>query len=242
MKRTPTSVRPSHPSRQARRGVARAFTLIELLIVITIIGLLVSILLPAYSQINLMAKGMATQTFVEALNGGAVMYKKAHGIYPGQDVATFADLASGGASGQLTGSKLLAMRLFGLRTDGRPLANATVYASHKEDALFDFGQATDSIIDTFSGTEMPLLYYPARAAQNPQYIFQDNSFYFEYDGGNLRSGLTTTQCEDAFESYVKSDANGPNRGRPYRDGEFLIIGAGKDRAYFTADDNRNFVR
>ena len=70
----------------SRLGTRKAFTLIELLIVIAIIGLLMSILVPALSGARRIAKSTVCATRLRTLGQGLVLYANAHNddLVPGR--------------------------------------------------------------------------------------------------------------------------------------------------------------
>ncbi len=62
--------------------IKKAFTLVELLIVVAIIGILAGMLMPALSLVkNNVAKGQ-TETFLNALSNGLEIYNKEYGYFP----------------------------------------------------------------------------------------------------------------------------------------------------------------
>ena len=67
----------SHPRRR------RAFTLVELIVVIGIIALLVSILIPTVSAIRRAASGVTTSSYLTNLAAAAEAYRTEFGAYPG---------------------------------------------------------------------------------------------------------------------------------------------------------------
>lgn len=63
----------THPSSVSRKR--SAFTLVEIMVVIGIIGVLIAIALPAYSRVKLTAQRAATQATIEALRNGLENYR-----------------------------------------------------------------------------------------------------------------------------------------------------------------------
>ncbi len=110
----------------------RAFTLVELLVVISIIGLLIAVLVPAISAVRDSAKVVATTSQFGALDQGLEMYRGEQnlgGAYPpsaGDSTADpFAIADPGGTSGNtlntpISGASLLAHALLGADRLGPP--------------------------------------------------------------------------------------------------------------------------
>ena len=85
----------------------RAFTLMELLVVVFIIALLISILLPTVKVIIDNATAAKTRAWVASLAAGCETYKNQYGFYPGQDPYWSAQLGLGA----YTGSQVLCITL-----------------------------------------------------------------------------------------------------------------------------------
>jgi len=86
-----------------RRGRRDGFTLLELLTVILIIGLLVSILMPAINAVISTSYEMLTVARIKELKSGATQYRDDFSFYPGQKHPE--QLA--GSSGNYTGTQVL---------------------------------------------------------------------------------------------------------------------------------------
>jgi prepilin-type N-terminal cleavage/methylation domain-containing protein len=69
--------------RKRRARERTAFTLVELLVVITIIALLLGILLPALSAVRSRAKNVAARSFLKSLSTASVTYQADFSAYPG---------------------------------------------------------------------------------------------------------------------------------------------------------------
>lgn len=63
----------------------KAFSLIEMLVVIIIIGMLLSILLPAYLQSRESAKKRRRESEIEMLKGALISYRSEYGRWPCDD-------------------------------------------------------------------------------------------------------------------------------------------------------------
>ncbi|MCB9865343.1 MAG: prepilin-type N-terminal cleavage/methylation domain-containing protein [Phycisphaerales bacterium] len=73
---------------------SRAFTLVELLVVISIIALLIAILIPSLSKARKQAKKVICQTNMRSLSQGAFTYTVEWGVYP-PSISNFADSTNG---------------------------------------------------------------------------------------------------------------------------------------------------
>jgi len=230
------------PNSTAQFLPCKAFTLVELIVVITIITLLISILLPALSKANKLAACSRTRARVSELAAGCEAYHTDNGYYPGQQYHS--ELMGDG--GSFTGSQWLAKALFTNPSTTPSFPQARYAPLRVGDDLFDYQDGGNTYPNTISdrddstGTPMPILYYPARLGVSGlgQYKVGDNSVYKNSDGSDVNWGGNGTG-QSAFEQYIKDRRFGGDASTtPYRPQQFLMIAAGMDRKYGTKDDIR----
>ena len=107
-----------------RRQFGRGFTLIELLVVVAIIGLLVSILLPALGKAKDQAKVAKTRATMKAIGDSLEMFKgdveeECKGLnYPPSNVSDDPTAQGADEDGQMFGAQWLVRYLMGKRLDG----------------------------------------------------------------------------------------------------------------------------
>ena len=211
------------PSGGVRRGAA--FTLVELIVVLLIIGLLMAVIVPATNYAIVRALAAQAQTQVESLANAAEAYELEKGHYPAQ--LNTADLST------YTGSQMLAACVFDYPyTDiGGTPSPTSEYCPYDEDESLDTLENEEhTLTDGFWITPMAICYYvswPGEAPAN-QFKESDNN---EYTDGYKAAGAD-------FATFITN----PNYGLPYNDEEFLLISAGADREFFSDDDITNFEK
>lgn len=101
-------------NRPQRRDHRRAFTLVELLVVIGIIGILIAILVPVISKVRISAQTAATQNMLVQIGAAIENYHHDFGAYPGATPDMFMGKAppQGMLTG-LTGPESLVLALLG---------------------------------------------------------------------------------------------------------------------------------
>ena len=97
---------------RARRTLSagRAFSLIELLTVVTIIAILISILVPSLNRARISAKRTASMALLHTLETGIEMFREATDKYPS---STFGPYYGDASQGNLYGAQKLARALMG---------------------------------------------------------------------------------------------------------------------------------
>ncbi len=231
------------PRPAARPGGRDGFTLAELLVVMLIMGLLMGILFPILGVVRQKMQAARSNVRKETIAQGIVTYKMVHrDRYPGQSDPQYWEVASY----NYTGSQVLAAHLYGYydETDtwkalgktgpywkieeDNPEPASVGYSPYEAGMLMDIGSDKNFLSDFFSSPK-PFAYYPsAPGVGRLQFVFEMNDSF---------TGSTST----ALKTNITDDRYGTSSDTPFNDGEFLLIGAGPDRRYFTPDDIHNWT-
>lgn len=245
------------------RNPQRAFSLIELLVVITILGLLISILLPSLSKAKLVARAADTRSRIQNLSAACQLYKQDTGYYPGQ---RYPDQLT-----TYTGSQVLAASLLGYTyselTSTNPIAEKASYVA-MQSGLIDrfYNQANSkweskftkrpaSILDGFPEADA-ILYYPsvigATGSVTTAYAFSHNDEPSYFHKGEVVGEFQKLIADTKF-GFLNGSAFGTNdwpiksdgaftasKYRAVNSDTFILIGAGVDRKFFTDDDVKNW--
>jgi prepilin-type N-terminal cleavage/methylation domain-containing protein len=228
------------PAASARQGSSgsrtiaihrAAFTLVELLLVIGIIGLLTAISVPVVMQSLAKARNAAIKAEIDMLHMAIMNYKAEYGSFPpcfdaapnqgspaGQHIkrlfprsnilAEFTTLQNGGLLQPLTPNNSLTTWLSGYTTDPRrPLTGGP------RQPLYDFDKSRVT-----GGA-----YHPAGKPESP-YVYLNASQYGKTPG---------------YTAYT-AELNPLDGNMPFNLDTFQILCAGRDGVYNTDDDLSNF--
>ena len=249
----------SRPPGAARR----AFTLVELLVVVAVIALLAAILVPTVSMAIRQAEGARSSARLKVIGNAAEAYHMQTGYYPGQDNPN--DLWTGSGTNKYAGSQLLARCLFydPAKTEfpsplyaavggGDIVAFSNTTAGYVPEVSFSTtagNKLIGSISDIFS-RPLPFLYYPARLGKSATIgsspwtdcalVYNDNKPLVEMTDvfNAYKKKKPTATLADMPAAFYGSkgvvDVKVPANVR--RPDSFVLIGAGIDRCYFTDDD------
>ena len=113
-----------HSAHLSRVRPGGAFTLIELLTVVAVIGILAAILIPTVSSAQVSAKKAKTRAQFSQWAAGFEQFRQEYGTYPQLFPNAAQKLVNQGATTQATGNHLFHDVLAGVRRDGSPLAGA----------------------------------------------------------------------------------------------------------------------
>jgi len=276
-------MRPT-PRQSAAIGSTRAFTLVEMLVVMFIIVTLVMLLMPTVNAARNMAKETSTRALIHTLENGLALFKSETRLgrqYPPSYWPAHKGSPYSGSMSSAYGAQTLVWALAGpeLRgTAGFMTDNiGDLYASDPPPTLYgpfiDISKAriekpTALNLDPMT-TEAPVfmddfggavLYFKARIGASPTEIYDigDNYAFLEKDAAGQAHPLlwnepgnwwTETSTDppsggSGFLGYIEdlrvAKMSSGARHAPHNPDSFLLISAGRDQLYGTADDIANF--
>ncbi|MDB6092502.1 MAG: hypothetical protein JWM32_64 [Verrucomicrobia bacterium] len=136
-----------------RRGLRAAFTLVELLTVMSIIGILVAILIPTTSAVRVSARRARTKVQFSQWALAMELFRQEYGFFPAIDAGT----------GKVD-SKLFSAALTGRLLDGSVPADAASFAGNAKGAAFysiaegELDETRRLIVDAFGNSDIAVLY------------------------------------------------------------------------------------
>ena len=225
----------------------KAFTIVELLVVVAIIALLVGIMVPAVRGALDRAKDLAVKTQLASISTGLELFKSDAGDYPES-----LDTVAGKPGAQLLCDALLGVDLKGPFVNGQ---QKNPYIKQEGIDFFPYGPDLSNQTYVMQGKwGHAILYY--RAAPGAMLATDAiDQIYDADDNANsipAFSGLTDDPLADAtgtyksFYSYITNVQIGNpadlNAAAPFNAESFILISAGKDGIYGNEDDIANFDR
>ncbi len=198
------------------------FTLIEILVVITIIGLLIAVSGGAYMKYTETAYSAKTRAFITELEGYADAYNDIKGDYPPSSLNSLNLVTTGDDSNE--GIEAFVQAIYAADYSGhRPDSTSDLINTDEDDAdkkrtVFGF----PALLEFQDSWGNPLIYI--------QHTDYDKSFTYFIDGPY---GLDTIEV-----SALKN----PRTGTYYRFESCQIISLGPDGIFNTDDDECNFDR
>ncbi len=211
----------------------RAFTLLELLIVIAILALLAGIIVPSLMKVRQAGSRVTIEARIAMLSRAAQQYKQLNQYYPGQRYLR--DGYNGGVSWVKTGSQMLALSIFSPEDDASEFPADSRYCSQFEkELLFTFengGTQYQNTLADSSNETAPICYYPCDPRSRDQSAQKQYSKAFDWN--KAYTGSTAAE----FYAFITDGGDGSDT--PRRSNEFLLIAPGPDGEFFTSDDIHN---
>ena len=215
-------------------------TLVELLIVISIIIMLVSILMPSFNEVRRSIYATKSKARIAELATGIAAFQKEYNYYPGQD--NWGDFAKGD---NVSGSSALADALFP-EDEEDSTKRIAKYAPLNDDDLQEIDKVDDAIWDRFHPEDiMAIVYYPAQPGATDLGQFKEHHNNTHTDKHLDNEGWQYPDEDngpgDPFQKHIKDRRFKDDKSEtPYNAGEFILIAPGKDRKYGTNFDCNNF--
>jgi prepilin-type N-terminal cleavage/methylation domain-containing protein len=240
------------PNSSRPLSAPRAFTLVELLVVIGIIGLLAALLTPVVMRSLASARNAAIKAEIDMLHMALMNYQSEYGVLPPCRDTSFANnlYGPGGQAAkhlrrlfprcstpeiqlnqvtsppvQITPLNAMVAWLSGFTTN----PTSPLLPSGARVKLYDFDKARIDLANN--------AYFPSGKRASP-YIYIDSASYafVTYDGANAAGAMRETYAGDTSPfTNVGAETNGW-----FNPGTFQILCAGRDEVFGTDDDLSNF--
>ncbi|MCD4826027.1 MAG: type II secretion system GspH family protein [Phycisphaerae bacterium] len=223
-------------SRKLRIAVSRrGFSLVELLVVISIIMLLLGILMPAINRALMGAYNANSKTAVTELNGMAMSFYDEHKFFPGQKGVEVGDTDHGADCA--SGSQVLAYCLFGMvNWDNYAIDTSDPsgkHLSYSQEKVME-ARGHDYVLSD-RNTPKPILYFVSNRG-NPgttiggAFTIGDNGTIIS--AGDCATGSTSLPTSTGSDDYWWSSTF----GKATNYDTFLLIAPGMDGEYYNNDD------
>ena len=235
-------------SRVSTLAQSGGFTLVELLVVITIIGVLAALIVPAVFQARVSAKNAAIKAEIDMLHMAIMNYKNEYGSFP-----PCSSVASATSPAAKHVNRLFPRSSGAGNTSVRSPENALVrwLRGYSSDPVDPFGGARKKIFD-FDESRVTSAdeYHPTDKPSSP-YIYINSDAYFlarTPTSYTLRPYVQLRITEDANGNGVldttapTEDVNGNTEldCEAFNSDTFQILCAGQDETWGTEDDLSNF--
>ena len=213
----------------------KAFTLVELLVVISIIILLISILVPAINKIMGTGYKVKTQSVISELTAGIGAFHKDEHHYPMQRKIDSSSVITSDAF------KLLAKKQFA-SFDGLKCKEVET-----KQAGYDFennvpipAQTVKIPIDQYDD-KLPILYYPSRPgitnATKPEQVFRYECNKSIPDCKEFKEHDSAKNKKAFFDMLVKHTRGGQKS--VFKSNSYVLVAAGDNRCFFTRHSDGN---